>query len=284
LLAPEERYRDAARKATNQVDLGTDIYGVHFGGGWGVDASFAIGSLSGSDLTVWGARRCDSHQELLEAIVYFNGPWGLDFPFALPAWTYQTFSNRDWPALLDFADTFEEAQVRYYITAAGLDDVEDECRRPGGMCRVTDAESGAMSPMKWTRPNRLGMTHEGLRLLSRLRARGASVYPFDTPGRAHPRLYEVHPAGAYARLGLGDAPGPRDFVAAFNGWDGRAVDLSVRWGSLPVGYALDAVVSCATLANAIRAFDLDRSWDEMPACATREEWEIRRKEGLIVRL
>ncbi len=62
-----------------------DIYGVHFGGGWEVDASFAIGSLSGSDLTVWGAYRCDSHLDLLEAIVYLNGPWGLDFPFALPA-------------------------------------------------------------------------------------------------------------------------------------------------------------------------------------------------------
>jgi hypothetical protein len=101
------------------------------GGGGG--ASFAIGSLSGSYLTVWGAHRCDNHLDLLEGIVYFAGPWGLGFPFALPAWTYQTFSNRDWPALLDFADTFEEAQVRARIGAAELDDVEDECRRPGGM-------------------------------------------------------------------------------------------------------------------------------------------------------
>ena len=140
-----------------------------------------------------------------------------------------------------------------------------------------------MSPMKWTRPNRLGMTHEGLRLLSRLRARGASVYPFDAPGRAHPRIYEVYPANTYARLGLGDAPGLRTFVEAFNGWEGRAVRLRLG-DSLPRGCALDAVVSCATLANAIRASDLDARWDEMPAFASTPEWEIRLKEGLIVSL
>jgi hypothetical protein len=140
-----------------------------------------------------------------------------------------------------------------------------------------------MSPMKWTRPNRLGMTHEGLRLLGRLRARGGRVYPFDAPGRAHPRLYEVYPAGAYASLGLGDAPGPRDFVAAFNGWEGRAVRLRLG-DSLPRWCPLSAVVSCATLANAIRVSDLDESWDHKPAFATAPEWEIRLKEGLIVRL
>lgn len=49
-------------------------------------------------------------------------------------------------------------------------------------------------------------------------------------------------------------------------------------------YDLAAVVSCATLANATRAFDLDESWDHRPAFATVPEWEIRRKEGLSVRL
>ncbi len=110
------------------------------------------------------------------------------------------------------------------------------------------------------------------------------MYPFDDPGRARQRLYEVYPANTYARLGLGDAPGPRDFVAAFDDWEGRAVDLSVRWEALPVVYALDSLVSCATLANAIRASGLDARWDGMPAFATAPEWEIRLKEGLIVRL
>ncbi len=53
---------------------------------------------------------------------------------------------------------------------------------------------------------------------------------------------------------------------------------------LPRGYALNAVVSCATLANATRAFDLHDSWDHRPAFATVPEWKIRHREGLIVRL
>jgi hypothetical protein len=93
----------------------------------------------------------------------------------------------------------------------------------------------------------------------------------------------VYPANTCARLGLGEASGPRDFVAAFNGREGRAVRLRLG-DSLPRGCPLDAVVSCATLANAIRASDLDGRWDEMTAFATAPEWEIRLKEGLIVRL
>ena len=60
--------------------------------------------------------------------------------------------------------------------------------------------------------------------------------------------------------------GVRDFIEALNNLPGRAM------------------VFCATLANAARAFDLDESWDHRPAFATVPEWEIRRKEGLIVRL
>lgn len=47
---------------------------------------------------------------------------------------------------------------------------------------------------------------------------------------------------------------------------------------------MNAVVFRATLANATRAFDLDESWDHRPAFATVPEWEIRHREGLIVRL
>jgi hypothetical protein len=231
-----------------------EIYGTHTGGGWGstpeeddAHVYYAVGRLSGSDLAIDGVYRCDGRPGLFWVIVDSRGPWGLDFPFALPAWTYQTFSHRAWPDLLEFADVFDHARVRDYVRAAGLDDLEEECRQPGGACRVTDAEAGALSPIKRYRPDRLRTTHEGLRLLSRPRGHGASVYPFDDPGRARQRLYEVYPANTYARLGLGDAPGPRDFVAAFNAWEGRAVDLSVRWEALPVGYALDALVSCATL-------------------------------------
>lgn len=118
-----------------------DIYGTHVGGGWSRtpeedDAAgiyYAVGRLSGSELTIVGARRCDDRAELLEWIAQLGGPWGLDFPFALPAWTYRTFSNRDWPALLDFADTFEEAQVRDRTGAAQVPPGWTTSRRSAGV-------------------------------------------------------------------------------------------------------------------------------------------------------
>jgi hypothetical protein len=160
------------------VEQGIEIYGTHTGGGWGstpeeddADIYYAAGRLSGSDLTIDGVHRCDGRPGLFWVIVDSRGPWGLDFPFSLPAWTYQTFSHRDWPDLLEFTDVFDHARVRDYVRAAEPDDLEEECRRPGGVCRVTDAEAGALSPIKRYRPDRLRTTHEGLRLLSRLRAR-----------------------------------------------------------------------------------------------------------------
>ena len=87
------------------------------------------------------------------------------------------------------------------------------------------------------------------------------------------------------RLGLGKPLNTRHFIEAFNNLPGRAVEVAL----LPDHfrgreYDMAAVVSCATLANAIRAFDLNESWDHRPAFATVPEWEIRKKEGLIVRL
>ena len=268
------------------MERDTTIFGAYTGGGWSRDPEdddahvyYAVGRLSGYDLTINGVHRCDGREGLLWVILDSRGPWGLDFPFSLPVWTYPTFSKRDWPALLKFAKAFDRAEVEDFMRAAELDDLEGECRHPGDACRVTDAEAGALSPIKRDLPDRLRTTHAGLRLLSRLRGHGASVYPFDHPRRARQRLYEVYPANTYARLGLGDAFGPRDFVAAFNAWEERAVDLSVRWEALPVGYALDSLVSCVTLANAIRASDLDARWNEMPAFVTALEWEVRMKEA-----
>jgi hypothetical protein len=86
------------------------------------------------------------------------------------------------------------------------------------------------------------------------------------------------------RLGLGKPRNPRDFIEAFNNLPGRAVEMAPLPGHLR-GREYDmGGVSCATLANAIRAFDLNESWGHRPVFATVPEWEIRQKEGLIVRL
>lgn len=92
------------------MEQGIKIYGTHTGG-WGSTSEeddahiyYAVGRLSRSDLTIDGVYRCDGRPGLFWVIVDSRGPWGLDFPFALPAWTYQMFSHRDWPDLLEFAE------------------------------------------------------------------------------------------------------------------------------------------------------------------------------------
>jgi hypothetical protein len=78
--------------------------------------------------------------------------------------------------------------------------------------------------------------------------------------------------------------GVRHLIEAFNNLPGRAVEMAPLPDRLRgQEYDMGVVVSCATLANAIRAFDLDESWDHRPVFATVPEWEIRQKEGLIVR-
>jgi hypothetical protein len=246
-----------------------------------------VGRLSGSTLTIQDVHRCDDESDVHVAILSSAGAsWGMDFPFSLPDAVYQRFSLRDWPALLSFADNFEITELEHFLEIGELFDPRGVCQRPGDGCRITDAESGAFSPLRRLPPNRLEAAHSGLRLLGYLKRFGtAVVYPFDGPDRARARLYETNPAGTMDRLGLGKPRNPRDFIEAFNNLPGRAVEIAPLPDHLRGReYEMAAVVSCATLANAIRAFDLDESWDHRPVFATVREWEIRQKEGLIVRL
>jgi hypothetical protein len=271
----------------------TTIYGASFHRAWYVRTGgvgivdYAVGRLSGSTLTIQDVHRCDDESDVhLEILSSAGASWGMDFPFSLPDAVYQRFSLRDWPALLSFADNFEITELEHFLEDGELFDPRGVCRRPGDGCRITDAESGAFSPLKRYMPNRLEAAHSGLRLLGYLKRFGtAVVYPFDGPDRAQARLYETNPAGTMDRLGLGKPLNPRAFIEAFNNLPGRAVEVAPLPDHLRGReYEMAAVVSCATLANAIRAFDLDESWDHRPAFATVPEWEIRQKEGLIVRL
>jgi hypothetical protein len=274
----------------------TTVYGASFHRAWYVRTGgvgivdYAVGRLSGSTLTIEDVHRCDDesdvHVEIWSSGASAGASWGLDFPFSLPEAVYRDFALRDWPALVDFADNFEMTDLLGFLESGELFGPKEACRHPGDGCRITDAESGAFSPLKRYMPDRLEAAHGGLRLLGYLkRYRAAVVYPFDGPDRARASLYETYPAGTMDRLGLGKPLNPRDFIEAFNNLPGRAVEVA----PLPDHfrgreYDLAAVVSCATLANAIRAFDLDESWDHRPAFATVPEWEMRQKEGLIVRL
>jgi hypothetical protein len=261
------------------------VHGVSFGGGWkGARIYIASGLMSGRELTISDVQHREHWMDLANSIIGSRGLWAFDFPFALPRDVYSAFALRDWEALLGFVEIYEMAQIQDFVNLAGLYAPEDGCQQPGPGCRLTDALSGALSPLKQYWPNVLEMTCEGLKLLGYLRRHDVSVYPFDRPDPDHVRIYEVSPSNTWARVGLGKRAITRHFVQAFNRLEGRAVDLSLLEDTLPLEYDIYAVLSCATLANAIRAFGLDEQWDEMPAFATDPEWAIRLQEGLIVRL
>ncbi len=270
------------------------VYGASFHRAWSVrthvldTVDYAVGRLSGSTLTIQDVHRCDDESDVHVAILSsVDASWGLDFPFSLPEAVYRDFALRDWRALVTFAEVWEKPELEQALEDCELFDPRGKCRRPGDGCRITDAEAGAFSPLRRYMPNRLEAAHSGLRLLGYLkRFRAAAVvYPFEWPDRERPRLYETSPESTMDRLGLGKPRNPGDFIEAFNNLPGRAVEVAPLPDHLRGReYEMATVVSCATLANAIRAFDLDESWDHRPAFATVPEWEIRQKEGLIVRL
>jgi hypothetical protein len=124
-------------------------------GGVGI-VDYAVGRLSGSTLTIQDVHRCDDESDVhLEILSSAGASWGMDFPFSLPDAVYQGFSLRDWPALLNFADNFEITDLQHFLEIGELFDPRGECRRPGDGCRITDAESGAFSPLRRLPPNRL---------------------------------------------------------------------------------------------------------------------------------
>jgi len=251
--------------------------------------------LMGTDLVVSAVHRYDSLGELAAGIIGSNdGHWALDLPFALPGAAYPALALHDWQALLDFMDSYETPQVADFLRTARLQGSEDRCRGPGAGCRLTDALSGAFGPLARHGPGSLRIAIEWLKLLGRLRRHDIRVYPFDRPFPDRPfpkqpgpdttKVYEVDPSHTRAWIGFEEGAMPPDFVEAFNRLKDRAVKL-VTFPDTPIPTrGLDAVVACATLANALRAYGLQRGWDAMPANVTVREWEARQKEGLIVRL
>jgi hypothetical protein len=246
--------------------------------------------LMGSDLFVSGVYCYDSLGELAAGIIdSAQGHWALDLPFALPGAAYPALALHDWQALLDFMDSYETPQVAHFLRTAGLRSSEDRCRGPGAGCRLTDALSGAFGPLARHGPGSPGIAIEWLKMLGHLRRHDIRVYPFDRqfpdqPGPDTTKVYEVDPSHTRAWVGFEEGATPPDFVEAFNRLKDRAVKLVMLRDTPIPTRGLDAVVACATLANALRAYGLQRRWDAMPANVTAREWGARQKEGLIVRL
>lgn len=261
------------------------VYGADFSGAKNPSDKiyYARCELKGNQIIVDEINKCDDRLDLYHEIISTNAPWGLDFPFALPEAGYQALGISGWAELLKYAVSSERDQ---FTKNSPLTYLSCQSKHSGSrniskdFWRETDIASNAFSPLKQNNPNMLAMTYAGLKLLAYLRDQGVRVYPFDTYSASSSRVYEVYPSNTWAYLKLK-----------------RTNDVSLLSNDLIKGLscslvnivtanqdAADAVIAAVTLAVGIAVHGVEKNWGSPPGCATKNEWAVRKKEGLIIRL
>ncbi len=262
-----------------------EIYGADFSGARDPRGGiyYALGRMSESSLTIEKVQPCDDRLDLFAAIVESDSAWALDFPFAVPGPAYKPLGLSNWQDLLTLACSLDRQEFRTHLSEALPDAFESKCQQHSVECRHTDAKSASYSPFKQYRPNMRAMIYGGFKQLGHLRRQGVSVYPFEDPTPTGSKVYEVYPANTWQKVGVRRTTEIERFVVAFNQSGSLSVRLRIGPDDVADLDAADAVVACVTLASAIHAFDLDTQWNNPSPCTTSEEWQVREKEGLIVR-
>lgn len=136
--------------------------------------------------------------------------------------------------------------------------------------------------MKKNNPGMVAMLYGGLKMLAYLRRAGCTIYPFDPLDRPRSRVYEVYPSHTLKRVGV-KKPDLVAFSGSFERETGIKVVLSPKLAGTVSKDAADAVVACATLGSVLLNTGLDSDWTGPPPI-TPGEWELRAREGLIIRI
>lgn len=221
---------------------------------------------------------------MLAAIHFSRSPWGIDFPFALPSTALERLHISSWHELLDSISSMSRNDYRDLISGVTTDGCEVRCSKEPLFCRKTDAEVDAFSPLKKNNPNMQMMTYAGLKMLAYLRKLNNRVYPFDDYCPSMTSLYEVYPSHSWKETGLKRSLNLAQFVQIFSASYGLKVELAESLLHLSTIDEADAVVACITVANALFRGDLEPSWQQRPYWASLPEWELRHREGLVVRI
>jgi hypothetical protein len=263
-----------------------DIHGADFSGVENPSKGIYVAQaeLQDADLIVTKVSPCDDRLDLFRAIVTSRAPWGLDFPFSYSSLAFPALGVSKWAECRCLAASRTRKDFLAFLKNAAPT-WEGKCTQPSKGCRCTDAAANSYSPFKVNNPNLRSMTYAGLKLLAFAHDAGLRIYPFDAePDHAKARLYEIYPSHSWKYVGVTrSAVNLESFVAAFNG---RGI-LNVKFGPdihADNGDSADAVVACITMAAAVQMHDIDQDWGKRPGFASPEEWGLRGKEGLIVRL
>jgi hypothetical protein len=262
-----------------------DIYGCDFSGARDPSRGlwYAAGRLSASGLELVELQRCDDRLDLAAAIMATCSPWGLDFPFAWPVAAYAKMGYSGWLELLEQVTQLGRDDFDKRLSRRRIPKAEGTCQERGTTCRLGDVNVSAKSPFKVHNPNMRAMTYGGLKLLAHTRSFGARVYPFDAYDRQRPRLYEVYPGHTWRAMRIARCTELPRALSAWSQLSSLEVSCPERWKTLAEQDAADAVIACITLGAWIAAHGGEPEWDSPPQGVTPDEWESRRREGLIAR-
>ncbi|HZG88558.1 hypothetical protein [Paenibacillus sp.] len=271
------------------------IYGVDFSGAR--DPSRGLYVASGTLDVEAGAfelERCEPCDDRLDVFAKLlqsppDALWAIDAPFAPASPAYERMGFTEWEEWLDLAAGSSRSSFLAALEEA-FPAYESPCAAYSWACRRTDVAAGAASPFKAVNPNLRAMSYAAWKLLSYARAAGCAVYPFDGAAGARiagsaPALFEVYPSHT-ARLLRGSRSLDLERIAeplrTAAGW----VDARIAAGAAAPSRqdAADACVACMTLAAACSAERETLRANARPSFANSDEWNVRLREGLIVRL
>lgn len=268
------------------------VYGADFSGAQNPSKGiyYARGNLTEDILVIDKIVHSDDRLDLFYAIHSLKGPWALDFPFSIPIAVYDYMQINNWSQLLqkvsgysrkEFMKLLDDMEKKSIISAC-----ERKCVKSSNCCREVDAAVNSFSPLKKTNPGMRSMTYSGIKLLAYLRHLGHAVYPFDVFKENMARLYEIYPSYTWQKLGLKRSIHMGEFIGRFNSNFGLKIKMQLESGQVDTLDASDAVVACATLAQAIHKFQIEtkENWDNRFYWISDQEWKWRLLEGLIVKI
>jgi hypothetical protein len=260
-----------------------NIYGCDFSGAKDPTQKIYVakGELNNNRLFIMDVVNCEERLDLFYLIETTKSPWGLDFPFSIPEPYITEYFGGSWDLFI--SDASISSRIHFSSIFGNVHSNSNNT----GIFRNTDLQVGGKSPISSTPIGMLNMLYGGRKLLNYLRNR-ASVYPFDPYDSQVSRLYEVYPKHAWNTMKLTNSSNQFNRIPeAFQ----RNVDpnFNIRFSdNLNVQSltpdAMDSIMACIILGYCVYFYSIEDNWNEQPSFSSRTEWNLRKNEGLILRI
>jgi hypothetical protein len=261
------------------------VYGADFSGAR--DSSkgiyYAEAELNDLQIIIKNVTHCDDRLDLFAAITNSNAPWGLDFPFALPCESYNLLGLESWQQLLELTHSLSREKFAPLINSK-LGNYEACPSEKNYQCRYTDVAVKSFSPLKKFNPNMQAMIYGGFKLLHYLNKAGTCIYPFSKLTHSQTRVYEVYPSYLWAKVKMRRTLNLNNFIKAFNLKYPLKIEIPSKYHEAPNQDFADAIIASICMATCIKEHRIDQDWQQKPKNVSKDEWDTRFLEGLIIRV